>query len=188
MQADVKTKNGKKLKVKALVDSECIHTGINKQLVKDKRIQTKLINFSFKVFNTDRTKNGEVTRMVPLEIEINGHKEQLEAVVIDLNGTDMFLGYNWLVKHNSEVNWKNSTIRFTRCPESCTMKHKDIRFNIRRTKATKTMEITETKEQDNGKIGKEPDKTNPEDLPKYIQPFTYLFNKKKFEKLPERCE
>jgi len=43
-------------------------------------------------------------------------------------------------------------------------------------------------EQDNGEIGKEPDKTNPEDLPEYIQPFTHLFNKKKFEKLPERRE
>ena len=42
------------------------------------------------------------------------------------------------------------------------------------------------KEQDNGEIGKELDKTNPEDLPEYIRPFTYLFNKKKFEKLPER--
>ena len=29
MQADVKTKNKKKLKVKALVDSGCTHTGIN---------------------------------------------------------------------------------------------------------------------------------------------------------------
>jgi len=29
---------------------------------------------------------------------------------------------------------------------------------------------------------------NPEDLPEYIQPFTHLFNKKKFEKLLERCE
>ena len=29
---------------------------------------------------------------------------------------------------------------------------------------------------------------NPEDLLKYIQLFTHLFNKKKFEKLPERCE
>ena len=38
------------------------------------------------------------------------------------------------------------------------------------------------------KIGKEPDPTNPEDLPDYIQPFTHLFNKKKFEKLPERQE
>ena len=30
---------------------------------------------SFKVFNTDGTKNGEVTRFTPLEVEIDGHKE-----------------------------------------------------------------------------------------------------------------
>ena len=94
MQANVKTKNGKKFKVKALVDFGCTYTRINKQLVKDKKIQTKLINFSFKVFNVDRTKNEEVTRVVPLEIEINSHKEQLEAAVTDLDGTDMFLDHD----------------------------------------------------------------------------------------------
>ena len=140
MQADVKIKNGKKLKIKALMDSGCTHIGINEQLVKDKRIQTKLINFSFEVFNTDRTNNGEVTRVAPLQIKINSHKEQLEAAVIDLNRMDMFLSHDWLVKHNPEVNWKNSTIKFTRCPGSCTMKHKDIRFKTRRTKAMETME------------------------------------------------
>ena len=139
----MKTKNSKKLKLKALVDSRYTHTEIDKQLVKDRRIQTKPINFSFKVFNADGTKNGEVIKMAPLEVEINRHKEQLEAAVTDLNGTDIFLGYNWLVKHNPEVNWKNSTIKFTRCLESCTMKHKDIRFKTKRTKATET---TETKE------------------------------------------
>ena len=46
----------------------------------------------------------------------------------------------------------------------------------------------DTTEQDNGEIGKESDKTNSEDLPEYIQLFTHLFNKKKFEKLPERWE
>jgi len=64
VQANVKTKNGKKLEVKALVDSGCTYTGINEQLVKDKRIQTKSINFSFEVFNADGTKNGEVTKVV----------------------------------------------------------------------------------------------------------------------------
>jgi len=67
---------------------------IDKQLVKDKRIQTRPINFSFEVFNIDGTKNGEVTRVVPLEIKINRHKEQLETIVIDLNGMVMFLGHN----------------------------------------------------------------------------------------------
>ena len=71
----MKTKNGKNLKVKVLVDFGCIHMGINKQLVKEKRIQIKPINFSFKVFNADRTKNREVTKMAPLEIEINRHKK-----------------------------------------------------------------------------------------------------------------
>jgi len=94
VQADMKTKNSKKLKVKILVDSGCTYTGINKQLVKDKRIQTRPINFSFEVFNADGIKNGEVTKVALLEIEINGHKEQLEAAVIDLNGMDMFLGHD----------------------------------------------------------------------------------------------
>ncbi len=58
MQANVKMKNGKKLEVKTLVDSRCTHTGIDKQLVKNKRIQTKSINFTFEVFNADGTKNG----------------------------------------------------------------------------------------------------------------------------------
>ena len=34
----MKTKNGKKLKVKALVDSRCTYMEIDKQLVKKKRI------------------------------------------------------------------------------------------------------------------------------------------------------
>jgi len=59
------------------------------------------------------------------------------------------------------------------------MKHQDIEFKTRRTQAM------ETTTQDNGEIGKEPNKTNPEDLPDYIQPFTHLFNKKKFKKLTE---
>ena len=100
--------------------------GIDEQLVKDKRIQTKSIDFSFEVFNTDGTKNGEVTKVASLEIEINEHKKTLEAVVTDLDGIDIFLGHDWLVKHNPEVNWRNRTIKFTRCPGNCTMTYKNI--------------------------------------------------------------
>ena len=82
------------------MDSGCTYTGIDEQLVKDKRIQTRPINFLFKVFNTDGTKNRKVTKVAFLEVKITRHKKQLEAAVTDLNGTDMFLGHNWLVKHN----------------------------------------------------------------------------------------
>ena len=164
------------------MDLGCTHTGINKQLVRNKRIQTKPINFSFKVFNADGTKNREVTRVASLKVKINGHKEQLEAIVTDLNGTDMFLEHDWLVKHNPEVNWKDRKIQFTRCPESCRIKHQDIEFKTRRIQAMENMD------KDKEEIGKELDVTNLEDLPDYIQPFIHLFNKKKFEKLPEQRE
>jgi len=57
------------------VNSECTHTGIGKQLVKEERIKMEPMDRSFEVFKTDGTKNGEVTRFAPLEVEINGHKE-----------------------------------------------------------------------------------------------------------------
>ena len=75
MQANIKTKNGKKLEVKALVDSGYTYIEINEQLVKDKKIPTKPIDFSFEVFNADGTKNREVTKVMPLEIEIDRYTE-----------------------------------------------------------------------------------------------------------------
>ena len=47
-----------------MVDSGCTYIEIDEQLVKNKRIQTKPINFSFEVFNINRTNNGEMTRVV----------------------------------------------------------------------------------------------------------------------------
>jgi len=71
IQTNIKIKNNKKLQIKALVDFRCTHMEINKQLVKDKRIQTRPINFSFRIYNIDRTKNRDVMKVVPLEVKIN---------------------------------------------------------------------------------------------------------------------
>jgi len=61
MQTNIKISNGKELWLKVLVDLECIYTRINKQLIKEKKIKAEPINRSFKVFNVNGTKNGEVT-------------------------------------------------------------------------------------------------------------------------------
>jgi len=60
MQINVKTLNRKELWLQILVDLEYTHTRINKQLVKEEKIKTKPIDRSFKAFNADGTKNGEV--------------------------------------------------------------------------------------------------------------------------------
>jgi len=77
---------------------------IDEQLVKDKRIQTKPVDFSFEIFNVDGTKYREVTRIAPLKVKINKYKEQINVAVTNLNRTDMFLEHNWLVKHNPKIN------------------------------------------------------------------------------------
>ena len=105
------------------MNSECTHIGIDEQLVKEEKIKKKPLDFSFEVFNADGTKNREVTRIVPLEVKINRHKKQINAAVTDLNGTDIFLEHNWLVKHNLEVNWKENKIQFTRCSKTCRTSH-----------------------------------------------------------------
>ena len=99
---------------------------------------------------------------MPLEVEINRYKEYLEAAVTDLNGTDMFLEYDWLIKHNPEVDWKDSKIKFTRCLDSYRMKHQDIKFKTWRIWA---IEILDKNKSD---IGKKSDPINPEDLLDYI--------------------
>ena len=123
-----------------------------------------------------------MTRVVLLEVEINRHKEILKIAVMDLNSMDMFLWYDWLVKHNLEVNWKDSKIQFTRCSGFCRIKYQDIEFRTRRT------QITKTPDKNKSDIGKEPDLMNLQDLLEYIWSFMHLFNRKKFEKLPERRE
>ena len=131
MQTNMKTANRKKLQLQALVDSGCTHTRINKQLVKEEKIKTESIDRSFKVFNTDRTKNGEFTQYILIEVKINRYKEQIDIVVIDLNSIDMFLEYDWLVKHNPEVNWNIKTIWFIRYPKSYSILYQDILFRNR---------------------------------------------------------
>ena len=50
------------------------------------------------------------------------------------------------------------------------------------------MKPTEETDKKYQKIGKKPDTTNLENFPEYIWPFIHLFNKNKFEKLPEKRE
>ena len=78
--------------------------------MKKEWIKTEPMDRLFEVFNINRTKNREVIIFVLLKLEISRHTERIDTVVTDLNGMDMFLGYDWLVKHNLEVNWNMRTL------------------------------------------------------------------------------
>ena len=103
------------------------------------------------------------------------------SLMSDLNDIDIFLRYNQLVKHNLEINQGKETIQFTRCLKKCKIQHQNIVFILR----TRKIKLTEEMDKEYYEIRKESNLTNLEDLLEYIQSFTYLFNKKKFEKLLE---
>jgi len=101
----IKTKDRRKLKVKVLIDSGCTNTTIARKTVEEKGIPTKSLPKPFNVYNSNRSRNGEKTirKFVPLEINSNGHIKQIDAVVSEIKEIDLFLGHDWLVKHNPEV-------------------------------------------------------------------------------------
>ena len=150
MCINIKTSNEKKLQLKVLVDSECTQTRIDKQLVKKEQVKMKPINSLFKVFNVDITKNREVTRFIPLKLEINRYIEKINIVVINLNSTDMFLEYNQLVKYNPEFNQNKESIQFTRSLRKYRTKYQNILFTSR-TRRLQPMEDMDKEYQEIGK-------------------------------------
>ena len=92
----IKTKDRRKLKVKALIDFRCTNTTITRKIVEEKGTLTKSLPKLFDVYNSDGSRNGEKTikEFVPLEINSNGHIEQIDAVVSKIKEMDLFLGHD----------------------------------------------------------------------------------------------
>ena len=131
VQTNIKTANRKELWLKALVNSGYTHIGINKHLVKEEKIKMESLETPFKVYNTNRIKNRKAIQFVSLEMKINEHIENISIVVTDLNSMDIFLRYDWLVKHNPQVNYNKETIQFTRCLKECKTSYQDISLKPR---------------------------------------------------------
>lgn len=133
VKATIRTRE-QEIPIEALIDSGCTHTCIAKRTVIRENLPMKKLKHPYNVFNADGTinKDGKVSETVDLEVEVGGHKENVEARVVQLEDwAEMFMGYDWLVQHNPEINWQDGTIRFTRCPTECAIPHQDIRFEPR---------------------------------------------------------
>ncbi len=48
-------------------------------------------------------------------IKIRDHTERIDLVLTDLKDCDIFLGHDWLARHNLSINWKTGKIIFGRC-------------------------------------------------------------------------
>jgi hypothetical protein len=57
--------------------------------------------------------------MVRIKIKIQDHEEILELAVSNIGKKDVFIGHDWLMHHNPEMDWKANQIKFSRCPREC---------------------------------------------------------------------
>ena len=130
MYPTMKTKE-KKIKISALIDSGFTHTTIVADTVQREKLPTEKIKTLMEIYNSDGTRNkyGKIKEIVPITLEAGGHTEQINAVVSGITETDIFLGYDWLEKHNPEIDWKERTINFTRCPKDCHLAGQTTTFN-----------------------------------------------------------
>lgn len=112
----------------ALIDSGCTKSCIDKNFVERNHIPTHELTTPYSIYNADGSNNegGRVTKCVKIGMRMSDslHQEQIELPITTLASSDIFLGYDWLAKHNPEIDWTDKQIDFTWCPETCYPKEK----------------------------------------------------------------
>ena len=190
---------------RALIDSGCEGSCINTKVVEKYQLPVSKLHRPIPVYNADGSRNldGSITGFVTLQIQIGGHNEQIDFGVTSLGNSEIFLGHDWLKKHNPSVDWKDGSLQFDRCPTACNMS----RPTSESPKETKTQEVhledgdrilmidpnpalniraksniaTDLATKENQKKEQKPWK---EQVPNYLHDFADVFDKEKFEELP----
>ena len=95
---------------------------INKTWAEEKKLSLQLLCHAIPTFNTNSIKNsaGNITHYADIIISYQGHCEKVTAKVMDFGKNQMILGFIWLQKHNTEIDWEHSMIKMTCCPNPVT--------------------------------------------------------------------
>ncbi len=106
-----------KLTTKALINSGCTGSAINQAYIEKHNLDTKKALIPILVYNADGTRNQgrDITEFVELLMTIGEHPERIDLAVTNLGKKDIYLGHDWLKRHNPSVNWEYGTIIFGRC-------------------------------------------------------------------------
>ncbi len=105
------------LTTKALLDSGCTRSAINRAYVDKHQLDMKKATVPIPVYNTDGTRNqgGDITKFIELSLMIGEHRECIDLAVTDLGKKDLYLRHDWLKCHNLSINWECGTIIFGHC-------------------------------------------------------------------------
>jgi hypothetical protein len=160
LNVTLKQDNGKVIDTKALIDSRCDTSSVDRKWVTEKNLDTLPLPEVIRVWNADGSPNtnGPSVNSLPSTLLIGEHTEAVNLMVTDLpEQYPIFLGLDWLNKHDPRIHWKFKKLVFDGCPEP------HICF----------VQSTETQDTE-------------EPLLDYFSEFPEVFSKESFNELPPR--
>jgi len=104
-----------------LCDSGCEGSCIDIKYVRDHGLSTTPLPRPIPVYNADGQLNvdGPISEMITLQLRIDNHIERIDFGVTNLGKGQIFLGHDWLKRHNPSIDWRKGTVTFNRCPPVC---------------------------------------------------------------------
>jgi len=105
----------------ALVDLGSMSLYISQKFIKENNLDTIQLPFPITCYNADGTanKNGSITEVIRMNMMTGDHQELIQLSVTNLGNYNLFLGYNWLQKHNLFIDWRDSSISLKNCRQWC---------------------------------------------------------------------
>lgn len=146
-----------------LVDSGCSLSCIDRNYVRRKGLRAYKLSKPLPAYNADGTPNegGTVTHYVRITLRLKGHEENLILPITTLSRQDIFLGLDWLGKHNPTIDWATKKIAFPN----------GIRINAFQTTSTRIAAAAKKEEVH---------------LPDQYKDFADIFDEHGFDELPPR--
>ena len=113
--------DGRFFATKALLDCGSTGSCISEDFVRKNQIRTTKVARPIPIYNADGTENkgGPIREYVDMRMIVQDHVERIQFAVSSLGETDIFIGLDWLRKHNPDIDWRKSTMLFKRCPKEC---------------------------------------------------------------------
>ncbi len=156
------------------------------------------------VYNANGTRNagGDITEYIETRMTIKGHAERIDLAVTNLGKKDIYLGHDWLKRHNPSVNWKTQSILFGRC--SCAgnafslpnsdpddkwdeeLEEGDMIIAVHMEEELIIRAVHHANNLAAAANAEKPKKSFAEMVPEHYHSFHDLFSKENFNELPER--
>jgi hypothetical protein len=122
----------------ALIDCGAMGCFIDIEWAQLNNVPTCPLTKTIPVYNVDSTENDAsmITDIANIILCYDNHSECTQLAITHLGKQSLILGYNWLQKHNPEINWQTKDVKMSRYPIQCSTCRVEDRHEAKMWKST----------------------------------------------------